>query len=556
MPSNTLANLLVSDRADSIVVTDDGLTFGQFKADISRAMASLSTQVESRVLLFESDTYSFMVWLFAAWQLKRSVLLPPEMETFNQANFSNYILIGSFEGADMSAWGEPKSPAQFEALDLDAEVLEVYTSGSTGEPTKITKKLWQLENEINAAEFTFGPSISIDRLFTGSASHQHFFGLPFRVLWPLSRGSRIARTLIAYPHEWDTSIQQVFVTSPSFLKRVAQTPDIKKQFNPDFISCFAAGGKLSAEISKEIRDLTANYPYEIYGSSETGHISYRQLPGDVWKMQQGVEFKKPIAETLEIKSQFLPDDSWFKTADTATESNGSFEIHGRTDTILKIEDKRISTSQINKAILSSCLVAECHILDLGNGSRDQLSAIVVLDDAGLNLIKRQGKLAAITAIKQAMASQVDPVCIPRKWRFISSLPRNSFGKITKAQCLRLFSTPIKSPAIIAATTASGVSSLSLDISDNLECLKGHFDKFPLVPGVAQLQWAIDIGLNHFGITQRKFSSMEQVKFRDFLKPNQIIELEITRNSENNSLKFKYLKGDSIFSTGTIKFLKD
>lgn len=40
MPSNTLANLLVSDRADSIVVTDDGLTFGQFKADISRAMAS------------------------------------------------------------------------------------------------------------------------------------------------------------------------------------------------------------------------------------------------------------------------------------------------------------------------------------------------------------------------------------------------------------------------------------------------------------------------------------------------------------------------------------
>jgi acyl-coenzyme A synthetase/AMP-(fatty) acid ligase/3-hydroxymyristoyl/3-hydroxydecanoyl-(acyl carrier protein) dehydratase len=340
------------------------------------------------------------------------------------------------------------------------------------------------------------------------------------------------------------------------LKRVAQTSNIQKQSNPDFISCFAAGGILSAEISKEIRDLTANYPYEIYGSSETGHISYRQLPGDVWKMQQGVEFKKPIAETLEIKSQFLPDDSWFKTADTATESNGSFEIHGRTDTILKIEDKRISTPQIIKAILSSCLVAECHILDLGNGSRDQLSAIVVLDDAGLNLIKRQGKLAAITAIKQAMASQVDPVCIPRKWRFISSLPRNSFGKITKAQCLRLFSTPIKSPAIIAATTASGVSSFCLDISDNLECLKGHFDKFPLVPGVAQLQWAIDIGLNHFGITQRKFSSMEQVKFRDFLKPNQIIELEITLNSENNSLKFKYLKGDSIFSTGTIKFHKD
>lgn len=556
MPSNTLANLLVSDQADSTAITDDGITFGQFKADIGSAMASLSTQAKTRVLLFEPDTYSFMVWLFAAWQSKHSVLLPSEMETFNKVNFPDYILIGSFKEADMSAWGEPKSAAHFEVLDLDAEVLQVHTSGSTGEPTRITKKLWQLENEIKAAEFTFGPSISVGRLFTGSASHQHFFGLPFRVLWPLSRGSRIARALIAYPHEWNTSIPQVFITSPSFLKRVAQTPDIKKQPNPDFISCFAAGGVLSTEISNEICALTANFPYEIYGSSETGHISYRQLPENIWKMQQGVEFKKPIAETLEIKSQFLPDGGWFKTADTATEGNGSFEIHGRTDTILKIEDKRISTSQISKAILSSCLVTECHILDLGNGSRDELSAIVVLNNAGLNLIKKQGKLAAITAIKQVMASQVDPVCIPRKWRFASSLPRNSFGKITKAQCQGLFSTPMKSPAIIAATTTSDISTFSLDISDNLECLKGHFEKFPLVPGVAQLQWAIDIGLNHLGIAKGRFSSMEQVKFRDFLKPNQIIDLEITRNSENNSLKFKYLKGDSIFSTGTIKFHKD
>lgn len=556
MPSNSLAQLLVSDQADSTVITDDGITFGQFKTDIGSAMASLSTQVKTRLLLFEPDTYTFMVWLFAAWQSKRSVLLPSEIETFNKSNFSDYILIGSFNEADMSSWGEFKFPTRFEALDLDAEVLEVYTSGSTGEPTKITKKLWQLEKELKAAEFTFGPSISVDKLFTGSASHQHFFGLPFRVLWPLSRGSRIARTLIAYPHEWNTSIPQVFVTSPSFLKRVAQTPNIQKQPNPDFISSFAAGGVLSAEISNKIYALTANFPYEIYGSSETGHISYRQLPENIWKMQQGVEFKKPISETLEIKSQFLPNGDWFKTADTATEGNGSFEIHGRTDTILKIEDKRISTSQINKAILSSCLVSECHILDLGNGSRDQLSAIIVLDNAGLYLIKEQGKLAVITAIKQAMASQVDPVCIPRKWRFASSLPRNSFGKITKAQCEGLFLTAVKTPEIIAATTASDISTFSLDISDNLECLKGHFEKFPLVPGVAQLQWAIDIGLNHFGIIKRRFSSMEQVKFRDFLKPNQIIDLEITRNSENNSLKFKYLKGDLIFSTGTIKFLKD
>jgi acyl-coenzyme A synthetase/AMP-(fatty) acid ligase/3-hydroxymyristoyl/3-hydroxydecanoyl-(acyl carrier protein) dehydratase len=556
MPSNTLANLLVSDRADSTVLTDDGITFGQFKSDISNAMASLSAQKKARVALFEPDTYRFMVWLFAAWQSRRIVLLPSEIETFNKAKFSDYILLGLFKDADLSEWGESKSLAQFEELDLDMEVLEVYTSGSTGEPTKITKKLWQLENEIQATEFTFGPSISVGRLFTGSASHQHFFGLPFRVLWPLSRGSRIARTLVAYPHEWDTSIPQIFVTSPSFLKRVAQTPDIKKQSNPDIITCFAAGGILDADLSKGIRALTANFPYEIYGSSETGHISYRQLPENIWQLQQGVEFKRPITETLEIKSQFLQDDDWFKTADMATDSDGSFEIHGRADTILKIEDKRISTSQINKAILSSSLVTESHILDLGNGSRDELSAIAVLNEAGLNLVKEQGKLAAITAIKQAMSTQVDLVGIPRKWRFLSALPRNSFGKITKAQCQELFSASIKSPAIIATTSGNDISTFLLEISDNLECLKGHFEKFPLVPGVAQLEWAIDIGLNHFGIEKRRFSSMEQVKFRDFLKPSQIIELEITRNAENNSLKFKYLQGDSIFSTGTIKFHKD
>ena len=552
MPNFSLKNILISNKCDSEIITDDAISFGQFKIDIANAICSISSINKPRVTLFEADTYRFMVWLFASWSMKRTVLIPSEIDTFSNSKFYDHILIGTFKNADLINWGNFSSHETFTELDLEANVLEVYTSGSTGEPTKISKKLWQLENEIEAAEFSFGKNLPSNPIFTGSASHQHFFGLPFRVLWPLVRGSKIARNLISYPHEWDTSISQVFITSPSFLKRVAQTTDIKKQSKANFICCFAAGGKLDLNLSEEIFKLTSSHPIEIYGSSETGHISYKQSPLNKWIMQKNVEFKKPIDQTLEIRSKFLPNDNWYKTADLAIEVGTSFELQGRSDTILKIEDKRISVSQIKKAIIDSKLVNESHILDFGNGSRDKLSAVVVLNDSGVQEIKTHGKLAVINSIKNAMLFKVDPIGIPRRWRFASSIPRNSFGKISRSQCETLFSSSLKSPTIIDIREKDQIYIFALEITDSLDCLKGHFDKFPVIPGVAQIQWAIDIVLNHLSPEKIRFSSMEQVKFRDLLKPNQIVELEIMFNREKNSFKFKYLKKEQVFSSGIIK----
>jgi SpoVK/Ycf46/Vps4 family AAA+-type ATPase len=85
-----------------------------------------------------------------------------------------------------------------------------------------------------------------------------------------------------------------------------------------------------------ITEVTKTRVIDIYGSSETGHIAWRSSPAEPWRVQAGVEFKKPIDNVLEIKSKFCPSDAWFPTSDLARQNGDSFEILGRVDQIIHI----------------------------------------------------------------------------------------------------------------------------------------------------------------------------------------------------------------------------
>ena len=553
MRPNTLSTLLVGDLEDRLI-TDDGITLHLLKKDVSCAMAGIREAGIRKIALFHSDAYIFLVWLLAAWQEKRQVLIPAEKNIASNCELTEWFKIGEFDDADLRSWGAyaVDKDITFKIVDATLEAIAVYTSGSTGVPVRINKKMWQLENEVESMEISFGSDISIESTFIRSVSHQHFFGLPFGLFWPITRGSRISRFSIKASYELNYIIRHVLITSPSFLKNVAQISEAHTPVIPNIESIFCAGGVLDKETFSRIKELTNTRLVDIYGSSETGHIAWRTDPNKPWNIQHGVEFKKPIDDVLEIKSKFCPSYEWVRTSDLAEANGESFEILGRVDQIIKVEGTRISLSQLISAITSCDLVEDCLIDDLDKGSRSQLGAVLILSKSGIEIIERHGKLYATNLIKEFIKDKVNSISIPRRWRFVWDFPKNSIGKTVKAELDLLFSPKLYRPTIVSKRMSEFSSDLLLDMSKGLTCFEGHFDGFPVVPGVALIEWAIFYAKEGL-LNKSEFIGMSQIKFLQVIKPNDIVRLRLDWDSVTASLKFQYSNNEAIFSTGVLKF---
>jgi acyl-coenzyme A synthetase/AMP-(fatty) acid ligase/3-hydroxymyristoyl/3-hydroxydecanoyl-(acyl carrier protein) dehydratase len=556
MRPNTLSTMLLGDLGDRFI-TDDGVTLNQLKNDVSCAMTGIRAAGIKKIALFHSDAYIFLVWLLAAWQEKREVLIPAEKNIASNSELNKLFKIGEFDDADLRNWDAYTLDKDviFNVVDTNLDAIAVYTSGSTGTPVRINKKIWQLENEIESMEISFGSDISIESRFIRSVSHQHFFGLPFGLFWPITRGSRISRFTIKVSYELNCITKHVLITSPSFLKNLSQSSEAHSSIALNMESIFCAGGVLDKETFSSIKELTNTRLVDIYGSSETGHIAWRTDPNKPWNIQQGVEFKNPIKDVLEIRSKFCPSYEWVRTSDLAEASGDSFEILGRVDQIIKIEGTRISLSQLISSISSCDLVEDCLIDDLDRGSRSQLGAVLILSKLGIEVIEKHGKLYVTNLIKEFIKDKVNSISIPRRWRFVSSFPKNSIGKTLKVDLDHLFSTQLCRPTIISWEMTQSSQDLLLDMSKDLTCFEGHFDGFPVVPGVALVEWAIFYAKEGF-LDKAVFIGMSQIKFLQVVKPNDIVRLRLDWDSVATSLKFQYFNNEAIFSTGVLKFKKE
>lgn len=553
MLSNKLSNLLLCNH-DPVFITNDGVTYFHLKRDVARARSCFKEFSDPDVVLYESDAYKFLVWLLAAWQEGRKVVVPVDMKIASNSLFSKWVKIGEFDDPCLSNWGEEilSSNMLFRKLESDFDALGVFTSGSTGDPIRIDKKIWQLENEVEALEYTFGSSIPKDVTFVRSVSHHHFFGMPFSLFWAISRGSMITRMAIKGSDELKALEAQVLVTSPSFLRSILEVQIQHQNISPGIKAIFSAGSLLDQDTYRAINKIANNGVIDIYGSSETGHIAWRRSPDNRWTLQKGVEFKKPIDSILEIKSKFCPNDDWFSTLDLARQIDDSFEILGRADRILKIEGTRVSISQLINCIKESDLVVDCHIYDLGNGRRSQLGCVIKLSRLGIGLILKEGRLSLINLLKNSLKGKINSIAIPRRWRFVDELPQNSMGKVVKNMLCDLFSENLRFPIIVSRRNEGLSLELVLDMPKSLACFNGHFDGFPIVPGVALIEWAIKYSQENFG-NHASFIGMSQVKFQQFIKPNQIVHLSLEQNVDSQNIKFIYRNTDTIFSSGNLKF---
>ncbi|NHQ85418.1 AMP-binding protein [Iodobacter sp. HSC-16F04] len=554
----SLERLLFTGRESTFRVAKNAgqsMDYDNFIKEVARWYHAFSLHSGHRFALYFNDSATFAAALLGAWHAGKCVYLPSDTlpATLQKLQESTDGFAGDVPAALSPIAAANESVSNWQVLDLNSVMLVVFTSGSSGEPCAIPKKLSQLVSEVAALEACFGKQ-SAGATVLATVSHQHIYGLLFRILWPLSAGRIFDTERLVYPEDIAAAISNaspeatILVASPAHLKRLPEQLDWLAQ---SLRAIFSSGGPLPAEALPACRNLLGSAPFEIYGSSETGGIAWRQRQQDhqtVWRTLPGIAIRVEN-ETLFLRSPHLSNNDWQASNDRVTLTPNGFELLGRSDRIIKIEEKRISLSAMEQALLATELLDDVRLITLP-GPRLSLGLIACPNEAGWCLIDKQGKKALNQALRHALADSSEASALPRRFRYTWALPSNTQSKTTHAALLALFDP--RRPEARLIERSKDAALLEIDVNAGSPFFDGHFTTAPILPGVAQVEWALCLARELFELPAA-FLRMEVLKFQQVIRPRSQIQLELKTLSKDSEtmLTFKFVSAAGTHASGRI-----
>lgn len=552
---NSLRQLLASPAStyasDRIIAyrPEGAVTWLQFWTQVNAWIEVLENTDDQLVALYERDSLEFFAALIALWRLGKQAVMPANNlpVTCHQLRTMTSAFAGDFpqecsplSASSVSHLNLPGFPEQQSLAPSSNAALILFTSGSTGNPEPVAKCFAQLEAEITTLEELWGTPLK-QACMTGSVSHQHIYGLLFRLLWPICSGRLFTSQARDYWEEFIIDAANfpsvALVTSPAHLSRI---PDLIWPKAP--IAIFSSGAPLSYEAASSASRHTGIPVTEIYGSTETGGIAWRQQEqGLKWTCFPGVSLRREQEQgLLQVHSAHLPDSQWFTTADFVDlDAEGRFLLCGRADRIAKVAGKRISLSAIERTLESHALVQHARVMQLPE-RHDRLGAVLVLTNEGNRFLIDQGKHQLNELLKIDLTATVDRVAIPRYWRYLAELPRNSQGKTTQIELQQLFNQDAmpRLPELLSCEQESAsVLVFTFFIPSNLYYFDGHFPGRPVLPGVVQTHWAIHYARAHWGQIG-EFAGLEVIKFQQVIIANQRLTLRLEYQANTTDPKRK------------------
>jgi acyl-coenzyme A synthetase/AMP-(fatty) acid ligase len=584
---SSLASLMANVAARGTLAWRDGVALDA-AAFVARAAAfrdALGAAPGERWALFCEDTFEFAAALFGAWHAGKTVILPGDAQPDTLARLR--LVADGFIGDLPDALKPSTGPLAADwTLPLPASTaLVVHTSGTSGEPLAIRKSLAQLDAEVHALERRFGalcdtglapvnqdaddgadPALYGEAATAGepvrvwaTVSHQHIYGLLFRVLWPLAAGRAFDARRLEWPEQIARAIDgaAVLVSSPAHLARLPDTLDWT-QARAALRAVFSSGGPLSEDAAGHAHGLLGTAPVEVYGSSETGGVAWRQRArhGDTWQALPGVAFR--IADgLLEVRSPHLPDAQWWRTADRALAAGDGmdgFELLGRSDRLVKIGEKRVSLTAMEDRLCAMAEVARARVWMLegapGEAPADRPVVVAELTAAGRATLHARGKRALVDELRESLLACVERLALPRRWRFVDAMPVNAQGKTPLVALAALFS-PVR-PAVSWHVVAPAHATARVTVDAGLGVFDGHFPGRPVLPGVAQVDWALSWGRERFGV-EAPFQRLEQLKFHRPVGAGAVLDVELHWDASAGTLRFELRSPSGVHSSGRAVF---
>ena len=528
------------------------ILFTDFWKDVCSQANQICTLNGHEWALWENDSYEFLVLLFAGLLANKRIVIAPNRVKDLELDFADQgIYFLSRQEEQVLKGKYVPNELNFNDDFLNQSHVYFYTSGSTGQPKKIPRTLRQLLNEVVGLHESLNlPEVAIG---IATVSHQHIYGLLFKLLLPLASGRSFYNSQVVFPEDVVNAqkklsilkIQSYVISSPALLKR--WTNDVLLQ---DCFSVYSSGGKLDSGI----RPLINSSITEVLGSSETGGIAHRHEDEAFWVPFSNVDIRVTEHEELAVKTNHAFQEDWILTGDRAqavqTENLKSpFRLLGRLDRIVKLEEKRLSLDAIEQKILTLNEVEQCHVTLIEHEHRQILACVAVLTVQARQQLLDSSKTTLVSKLKGILKEKLETIAIPRQWRFLTQLPQNAQSKLNKNDMKLMFETMLY-PVVLGQSVKDEAHVFNLEFPPELECFKGHFPDYPIYPGVGQIAF-IQHYAKQIWADLAWCSGYEQIKFQDLIRPYSILELRLHR--QKNKVHFEMLIEDKVIASGRLLF---
>jgi acyl-coenzyme A synthetase/AMP-(fatty) acid ligase len=194
---------------------------------------------------------------------------------------------------------------------------------------------------------------------------------------------------------------------------------------------FSSGGLLSWQAANDSRRVLGNCPIEVLGSTEASGVAWREQSTEEnaeWTVLPNVSIRADQDSFLEVASPYSGIPGWLTMGDhVLIKSDTSFELLGRGDHIAKIEDKRVSLSAIEHQLIKTPWIEDAAAVALSKSNRQFVGAVLQLTENGKAELIRLGKRRFANMLK-SLLDAVEPVAVPKRFRYVDVMPVNSQGK--------------------------------------------------------------------------------------------------------------------------------
>jgi len=573
-------------------------------ADLERAVAALGARLGAhppgRWLVHTEGAWEMAVALLAVWQHGSSALLAPnaQPQTLRTLAAEALGLIGDDpalgETALLVDTGDASSDAApaWRELDPSRCAVELLTSGTTSARKLVPKTLRQLDEELEAQERAFGERLGAAQVVS-TVTHQHLYGLLFHVLWPLSAGRVLHGHRCLHPAEIASRVEAapggaVLVSAPVHLQRLATHTGLARLAGR-VREVFSSGGPLDPESADALERALGRAPVEVYGSTETGGIAWRRQAHAAadrlaWTALPGVSLCRAPGGTLRVWSAFAcvtgpeareeGEDGWVETADRVEMlADGRFLLRGRADRVVKIGEKSVSLPDLEADLRAHPEIDEVACLRVERRPGPRVGAVVVPSDEGRARLAREGRAALGAELAAHLGRSWDRVLVPRIWRYVDRLPRDPLGKVPVAALEALVAAPADAkatgagraeadaaspdsarapaaPESIGDRSGPGWHERMLRVPAGLAHFEGHFPGHPVVPGVAQVGWVLEIVRGPLGAPAAPLR-IDALKFNRVIRPGDEVRIRVDRKDAGRRFSFRIDSETQVFSSGRI-----
>jgi acyl-coenzyme A synthetase/AMP-(fatty) acid ligase len=531
-----LGELLWAPRENATPVCIDDATvlnFGAFKRRVAGYVDWLEHKRGRRVALCLDDSFEFACALFAVLACAMEPIIPSTSTPAYLAMLGEHydILLTDAHTPDIDA----RPAASLEGRRIAAHApLTLYTSGSSGVPKAVHKTLVQFDAEVNTLETQWGAMLA-QATMLASVPHRHIYGLLFRVFWPLAAGRAFDRASCVEPLQLQSRLARVgraaVVSSLAQLSRWIELPGFDA-LAPAPCAFFSSGGALGEEAASVYTQRFGSAPMEIYGSTETGGIAWRQRHrSDAWQAVPGAQLKCDVDGALVVRSPHLGHDEWHRTDDAvAFDEDGRFRLKGRLDRVVKLDGKRVSLPEIESHLGRHAYVEQAAAVLLRGAARERLGVLVALTADGCAALAADGRVALAKALRAHLGDYVEAIVLPRRWRFCTALPFDERGKLPAAAVAAAFEPRAPGMEILAQFVHEDTQHYELRVPATLV----HF---------AAQHWP--------GV--RSIAAVERLKFMAPVPPGALLRLALSHDAARCRVRFAYRLGERDCASGVLAY---